>query len=332
MDDRLRVVFFGELGSTFSRLHYLALRRKSNVLLWVASRQDSPQARSSFKSARDWWQRFQVRARFEFQVVRYWGKPFAFLNHINVPIRYAQRNDPELATALNILKPDLIVSAGYRWLLPKSVLAIPKLGAFNCHPSPLPRYAGSNPWFWILANGETESAVTIHRMVDAADAGNIVRQRFFPIAPTANHQQLYNESSVMSARLLEECLDAWAKGIVEETPQDLAHRSFFPLPQDDDYRIDWHRTAVQICNLVRASSPAPGAWAMFRGRRLIVREISSVEGRASPGKVCEIIRGLSVGCSDGIVLIREIILDERVANDTNTIVRELGIKVGDVFE
>jgi methionyl-tRNA formyltransferase len=327
-----RIIFFGELDSTFSRLHFALLERRTQVLLWVAGRLPISSAHR-FGSRSDWWQRFQVRARFEFQVVRYWGKPFAFLNRINVPIRYAQRNDPELATALNVLQPDLIVSAGYRWLLPKSVLAIPKLGAFNCHPSPLPRYAGSNPWFWMLANGETESAVTIHRMVDVADAGNIVRQRFFPIAPTANHQQLYNESSVMSARLLEECLDAWAKGIVEETPQDLARRSFFPSPQDDDYRIDWNCSAAQICNLVRASSPAPGAWAMFRGRRFAIRQAESLAGASDrPGAIVRVASdGVQIACGNGSVRLKVVTLGDRELRGAQ-LAAKLGLAVGECLE
>lgn len=328
----LRVVFFGELDSTFSRLHFALLERRTRVLLWFAGRIPIPSTHH-FGSRSDWWQRFQVRTRFELEVLRSWGKPFALLNRIAVPIRYAKRDDPELLAELNALKPDLIVSAGYRWVLPQSVLAIPKLGAFNCHPSPLPRYAGSNPWFWILANGEPESAVTIHRMVAAADAGNIVRQHRFPISPDANHQQLYNESSVQSARLLDECLDAWAKGRFDETPQDLSRRTFFASPKDSDYRIDWSRSAEQICNLVRASSPAPGAWTLFRGKRFEIRRAKSLAGKiARPGAIVNVANdGVQIACADGIVRLMVVTFGDLELRGAQ-IAATLGLAVGECLE
>jgi methionyl-tRNA formyltransferase len=334
MSARLRVVFFGELSSTFSRLHYAVLRARADVLLWVAGREMPQGARSrqAFLSWADWWERLWMRVGLEWQATRLLRRPLAGLR-VDSPIRFTSRHDFDLISILRALEPDIIVSAGFSRILPSAVLEVPRLGAFNCHPSPLPRYAGSNPWFWILRNGERESAVTIHRMVAEADAGGIVRQKWFAVAPSANYQQVYNESSWRSALLLKECLASWLQGRIEDTPQDLSHRSFFPTPTENDYRIDWNQSAQQIQNLVRASSPAPGAWTTLRGRRLIVRCVAPVRGnRGKPGAIARMDRaGICVTCSDDALWITAISLDAKEARGRK-IAQALSLDIGDQFE
>jgi methionyl-tRNA formyltransferase len=312
MTSRLRVVFFGELGSTFSRLHYAVLRRRTDVLLWVAGRSNqNANERRQFVSIQDWWERLRIRTGLEWETLRALGTPAVVLNQVDVPIALSA-DHTSLFETLNRLEPDVIVSAGFTRILPAEILRVPKLGAFNCHPAPLPRYAGSNPWFWILRNGETESAVTIHRMVVEADAGPIVRQKRFQIASAINHQQLYNQSSLLSALLLRECVDRWARGIIDETPQDLLQRTFFSSPRKDDYRIDWSQSARQIQDLVRAASPLPGAWTTVGGQQFTVRGVEPMAGDAPAGIVVSVSRSsVSVGCADGLVRILRISLDRK---------------------
>ena len=333
-NQRLRAVFFGEVGSTFSQLHLAVLAGHADVLLWVAGRTQSATSapRQSFVSALDWWERFTIRARLEWQTWRHLGAPIGLFQSPACPVHLVTRNDLDLIKTLTDLQIDLILSAGFSRILPKEILDIPKLGAFNCHPSPLPRYAGSNPWFWILRNGEAKMAVTIHRMVAEADAGQIVRQSWFDISPQTNHQQLYNESSQQSARLLRECLDSWQQGIFEETFQDQGQRSFFSAPREGDYQIDWTQSARQIQNLVRASSPAPGAWTCARGQRFTVRQVI-VEGAkgTSPGMIVSVNReGVRVECADGVVRVCAVVLNEREARGA-AMARALGVSAGERF-
>lgn len=314
MTQRLRVVFFGELGSTFSLVHYAVLRRHANVLLWVASRKPAahaPSTRQPFGSLTELRERLNVRAKLEFDGLRLFGRPLTGMS-VKVPIRFTSRGDADLETSLRALRSDLIISAGFGRLIAPTLLQVPRLGAFNCHPSPLPRYAGSNPWFWLLQNGERETAVTIHRMVVEADAGDIVRQQFFPIAPQTNHQQLYNESSLKSAALLKKCLAMWQRGMITESSQDLSQRTFFSAPKDDDRRVDWMRTAEQISDLVRASSPAPGAWAVLNGKRCIIQRVVLVQGSGKAGQVIRYTNdGIVIACGDGALLVHRARVDGR---------------------
>jgi methionyl-tRNA formyltransferase len=310
----LRIIFLGELGSTFSRLHYEVLEREARVVLWVAGQKKSDvkaRSRESFRSVRDWWERLKIRSTLELETFTRLGVPLSLMRTPACPIYFTYHKDPSLWNIIEELNADLIVSAGFSRILPENILALPRLGAFNCHPSPLPRYAGSDPWFWILRRGETESAVTVHRMVAEADAGAIVNQKRFPVPRTVNHQQLYNYSSLESALLLKECVDLWVKEIYKEVPQDLTQRSFFPAPRREDYQIDWTRSARDIENLVRASSPAPGAWTVVEGRHFAVRKIEAIDGCTSnPGVITQLDRkGLSVCCGEGGVRIRTIELE-----------------------
>ncbi|MCR2260242.1 ArnA, partial [Salmonella enterica] len=81
------------------------------------------------------------------------------------------------------LSPDVIFSFYYRHLICDEILQLAPAGAFNLHGSLLPKYRGRAPLNWVLVNGETETGVTLHRMVKRADAGAIVAQLRIAIAP-----------------------------------------------------------------------------------------------------------------------------------------------------
>lgn len=312
---QLRVVFMGELTSTFSRLHYGVLRQQSEVVLWIAGKNSARRTRmdrAPFLSISDWSKRLRERMALEirsFRLLRLF--PSQIL--VKCPVRIITPEDSSLRSQLAVLQPDIIVSAGFSHILSEFYLQIPRRGAYNCHPSPLPRYAGSNPWFWMLRNGEPAGGVTIHRMVAEPDAGAIVRQCEFGLPPIADHQWLYNFSSVKSAQLLKACLTDWTAGMFQERPQDLGQRTFFHAPHDSDYRIDWRQKAEVILNLVRASFPAPGAWSRINGERIMVRLAERGEGISdAPGTVLNLDRGgLTVACGGGCVRISEIIIGSR---------------------
>jgi methionyl-tRNA formyltransferase len=308
MPRQLRAVFFGELASTFSRLHYAALRDACEVLLWVAgpARGSRDRARRApFSSLRDW--RHRAAGRLTLEARALWSlRILPWRHRIRCPVHLARAGEGTLAPHLARLSPDLIVSAGFDRILSPPVLEIPRIGAFNCHPSPLPRYAGRDPWFWMLRNGESETAVTVHRMVTEPDAGDVVAQEWFAIPAHANYQWFYNRSALVGSALMQRCVVSWATRGLPETPQDLASRSWFGTPGDQDYRLDWTRPAAELLNLVRAAQPAPGAWTLIDGQRAIVQDadIGGSTG-AGPGALLRSDRsGVVVACGAGSLRIR----------------------------
>lgn len=332
---RLRVIFFGEPSSTFSRLHYFVLRqhRLAEVAAWIASPVGrlGGDRRAPFVSASDAVERLALRLSIESQTLRHLRMPLAMINMRAPKVRISRiRNDGTLADDIMALRPDLIVSAGFRQILPPAILDIPRLGAFNCHPSPLPRYAGSDPWFWILKGGEVESAVSIHRMVGEVDAGDIVLQRRFPIGERTNYQGFYNRSSLEGALLLRECIGRWVAGTAGEHPQDLTQRTVFPAPRERDYEIDWAGTMMQIEALVRAAAPAPCALMRVRGQRVRIRRCErEPKIFGNPGTVVRTSpKDFVVACGDGSIRIARGALGAVEAGGPR-MAQDLGLSVGE---
>lgn len=105
-----------------------------------------------------------------------------FCENAAIPYRAFTSWD-DTACFLNPLHPDLLVSYRLPRIVPQAVIDCFSEGGINIHPSLLPRYAGPDPWFAIYYNMERESGVTIHRMTECPDGGNILAQKPFPINP-----------------------------------------------------------------------------------------------------------------------------------------------------
>lgn len=135
-------------------------------------------------------------------------------------------NDPEIAAQLKGLQPDLICIATFPMLLSPVLFAIPKFGALNLHPSLLPRHRGPAPLFWIYYHDDRRTGVTVHRVNEKADAGDILSQDSFDLARGFNVDLLHRVKAERGALLL-----ARAVGAVEsENPRGLAQNESLATP------------------------------------------------------------------------------------------------------
>lgn len=180
-------------------------------------------------------------------------------------------NTPAIVSHITTLQPDLILSFYYRRLLCQALLAIPRLGAINLHGSLLPKYRGRAPVNWVLVNGETHTGVTLHYMIEQADAGDIVAQRVVPIAFEDTALTLFEKVAQAALELFRETFPLIKAGHAPRTPQDPARATCLGGRTPDDGRIDWSRSALGLYNLVRAvTTPYPGAFTACRGKKLYV--------------------------------------------------------------
>jgi len=132
-------------------------------------------------------------------------------------------DNPNTAQFINLLRglnPELILSFYYRKLLSKEILSIPRLGGLNLHGSLLPKYRGRAPVNWVLVNGEKETGVTLHYMVERADAGDIVAQRTVPIDLDDTALSLYGKLTNAAVELLKETYPLLNEGKAPRIPQD----------------------------------------------------------------------------------------------------------------
>ncbi len=186
--------------------------------------------------------------------------------------------------------PEVIFSFYYRHLLSGEILAIPPGGAFNLHGSLLPYYRGRCPVNWVLVHGETQTGVTLHRMVDKADAGDIVARQAVPIAFADTARSLYGKLCRQATVLLDEALPLIKAGTAPRIPQDWQQGSYFGRRTPADGHIDWHWPALVIYNLIRAvTEPYPGAFTFTAGGDMITIWWAQPEAGASiPGRAGQV--------------------------------------------
>jgi methionyl-tRNA formyltransferase len=227
-----------------------------------------------------------------------------------IPIHYVDGADAELTEIVGEAKPAVIYSFYYRYLIPESVLAMARLGAFNMHGSLLPAYRGRAPVNWMLVNGEREAGVTLHQMVARADAGDIVGQRAVAIDDSDNALTLYRKLVPLGVELVDEMHPLIVAGNPPRRKMDISKGSYFGRRKPEDGRIDWRWPSRRIFNLVRAvTHPYPGAFCFAGGQKLLVWDasIGSEAGRrGAPGEiVSEAADGaLEIAAGDGSVIVR----------------------------
>ncbi|MEI3776049.1 bifunctional UDP-4-amino-4-deoxy-L-arabinose formyltransferase/UDP-glucuronic acid oxidase ArnA [Pectobacterium brasiliense] len=180
-------------------------------------------------------------------------------------------NHPLWVNRIRELAPDVIFSFYYRTLLSDDILQLPSFGAFNLHGSLLPRYRGRAPVNWVLVNGETQTGVTLHKMVSRADAGDIVAQSVVAIDEEDTALTLHGKCRTAAAALLAQQLPLIRSREITLTPQDDSRASYFGRRTAADGLIDWQKSAHEINNLIRAvTEPYPGAFTFLGERKVIV--------------------------------------------------------------
>jgi methionyl-tRNA formyltransferase len=243
-------------------------------------------------------------------------------------------NTPAIVSHITTLQPDLILSFYYRRLLCQALLAIPRLGAINLHGSLLPRYRGRAPVNWVLVNGETYTGVTLHYMIQQADAGDIIAQRVVPIAFEDTALMLFERVAQAAVELLRETFPLIKAGLASRTPQDPARATYFGGRTPDDGRIDWSRSALGLYNLVRAvTTPYPGAFTACRGKKLYVWRSRLIPDSAGepwpPGTIIGVQNGgCLVATGDGLLLLTLVQGEGEEVISGETWFRRAGVEAG----
>ncbi|SUH30806.1 lipopolysaccharide modification protein [Salmonella enterica subsp. enterica] len=166
-------------------------------------------------------------------------------------------NHPIWVDRIAELAPDIIFSFYYRNLLSEEILHLAPAGAFNLHGSLLPAYRGRAPLNWVLVNGESETGVTLHRMVKRADAGEIVASQRVAIAQDDVALTLHHKLCQAARQLLNSILPTMKCGDIPSVPQRESDSTYYGRRRPEDGLIDWHKPVSTVHNLVRAVA-APG--------------------------------------------------------------------------
>jgi methionyl-tRNA formyltransferase len=180
-------------------------------------------------------------------------------------------------------RPDLGVVAAYGQLIPSALLAVPRFGMINVHPSLLPKYRGAAPVHRAVIAGDTETGVTIMRVAPKLDSGAMFARRTHPIGAHETSEALEEALAVVGARLLVEVVDSLAEGTAHEEPQDEHLATYAARLTKEEGLIDWSLSASRIHDRVRGLFPWPHAYSFVDGRRIIIwRTTPRTEAATAP--------------------------------------------------
>lgn len=183
-------------------------------------------------------------------------------------------------------EPDAIVVAAYGQILPAALLAIPRLGCINVHPSLLPRYRGASPISAAILEGDASTGVSIMLVDEGMDTGPVLSQIQTPIADADDQVSLTARLAELGAGLLVATLPRWAAGEVRAQPQDAAHATVTRRTTPADGILRWAEPAVALWRRVRAYAEWPQAFTSWEGKRLrILTAAYDPSLAAEPGAV-----------------------------------------------
>jgi methionyl-tRNA formyltransferase len=240
--------------------------------------------------------------------------------------------DPSLHDRLHQADADAATVVAYGKLLPPSLLEIPRLGFVNLHFSLLPAYRGAAPVQRALMDGVETTGATIIVLTEGMDEGPIIATATEPVQPDDTAGTLGAKLAVTGAALLVDALRRYVAGELDPVEQDHDKATFAPKITHEEAHISWDMPAVSIRNLVRALNPEPGAWTIFRNKRMKVlgaavrEDVSAVPGvLASEG-------GLIVGTATDALELTEVQLAGKRAMTGVELARGLRGAPGETFE
>jgi methionyl-tRNA formyltransferase len=195
----------------------------------------------------------------------------------------------------------------YGLILPQKVLAIPRFGAINLHPSLLPRWRGATPIQSAILAGDAQTGITIIQLNSQMDAGPVIYQTVTALDAAVTSGKLHNDLAQQGAQALLSALDLLTPtGWPAAAPQDDQQATYTRKITKSDGQIDWRQSATQLDRNIRAYHPWPVAFTHFHDKILRIWQAQVVPGAAAspPGTLihCAADR-LDVATGEGILRI-----------------------------
>ncbi len=223
------------------------------------------------------------------------------------------------------LNADAAVVVAYGLLLPAPVLDAPRLGCFNVHASLLPRWRGAAPIQRAIMSGDAESGVTIMRMEEGLDTGPMCKVGRIAITPTTTAQSLHDTLAESGARLMAEVL---AQPTITSTPQPGEGVTYARKIDKAEARIDFSKSAAEVCRHIHGLSPFPGAWLPVNGTRIKALLCEVVQGHGTPGTFID--DHLTIACGSGAVRLLKLQREGKGAMEARDFLRGFPISQGTV--
>ena len=240
----------------------------------------------------------------------------------HIPIFQPEKIKNDHQTVFDV-KPDIIITAAYGQIIPKTLLNTPSLGCINVHASLLPKYRGGAPIHWAIMDGSTETGVTIMYMSEAMDTGDIISQASIPIKETDDVGMLFEKLSHVGAELLIDTLPKIEARVNERYPQDHKQATYAYNIKREQELIDWTKDSIDIYNQIRGLNPWPTAYTTIKDMNVKVfkSERMSKHSDEKSGTIIDVSTdGIIVVCGEGHLLR---LLDIQIAGKKRMAMKDL---------
>ena len=228
---------------------------------------------------------------------------------------------------LREIAPDCCPVVAYGALVPRPVLDVPRLGWVNLHFSLLPAWRGAAPVQHALLAGDDTTGASVFLLEEGLDTGPVYGVLTEVVRPTDTSADLLERLATAGAGLLVRVLDGLEAGALQAVPQPADGVSLAPKITVDDARVDWSAPALRVDRLVRACTPAPGAWTTLRGKRVKLGPVTVTDQQLPPG----VLDGDLVGTATTAVRLGEVRPEGKGAMRAADWVRGLRLEPGEAF-
>ena len=247
------------------------------------------------------------------------------------PVRI--KKDPELIERIKEIAPDMIVVAAFGQILPKSVLDIPRLGCINVHGSLLPKLRGASPMQAAVLEGFDESGITIMRMAEGLDTGDMISKRACDIKGR-DFTEVSEILAEAGAELLAETIPHIADGSAAYEVQDDAEATYAGMISKADGYTDFNEPAERIERKIRAFIEWPACYSYLEGQQVKFYKAEVIDEKpdGEPGTVSRTDKkSYFINCGSGKLRVLEQQLQGKKRMSAGDFMRGHKLSAGDRF-
>ena len=206
---------------------------------------------------------------------------------------------------------DILISVNYLFIFDKKLINLPKILSMNIHGGKLPLYRGRAPHVRAIINGEKEMGITLHKIDEGCDTGDIILQRVIELSDVITGGEILSLLPKIYPEMILEALRMISSNSLKLLTQEHQRSTYYEKMKPEEREIDWDCSSIKIYNLVRAlTSPYPGAFTNFHGRKVIIWKAEMCSENFNPtttnGQILEVTENnLKVKTNDGVIQITQ---------------------------
>ena len=230
---------------------------------------------------------------------------FKFAEQLNLKVRSPDTLETvEEIDHIKRLKPDLVVVAAYGKILPSKLLNIDKLTFINAHASLLPKWRGAAPIQRAIMNKDSETGVSVMKIIPQLDAGPVMLQGRIKISQEMTYEDLSKKMSEIAAKLILDSIKLIENNnaiFIEQTESEVTYAKKI---QKNEARINWNESAKKNIAKINALHPNPGCWFQLSDARIKIIKAIEIKKAGEVGTIID--NKMTIACSKNAVQILEL--------------------------